>query len=870
MKNKTNGISLILLIITIIVVIIIAGAVVVNLSKNNPINQASEAKFKSDVGEYNSDLLLTLSQKKIDDNSFDPTTVNASAWNGSGSTDGTVKEYIPSMSDEDAKNFIIQNGKLVYIGENDSERGWLSDVAANAKLLFTENFQTNTYKCVNTTANWTKGTLGSSNNEVLTKVTHVGSAGYDYYNNVIQDGDGNYIAVGSYNDDFIITKFDINLNKINQKVFGSTGSDCLEDIIVDGDGNYVAFGDSNGNLTSLGGTTNNGSWDFVVIKFDKQFNILKLSHIGKDQQDSFIHCIVDNDGNYVGCGISESNWSTTGGNTNKGDWDAAIVKYDKDLNFLGIQTIGGTNWERFWNISQDPSGDYVVVGDSTSDLSAYSSYGASANKGYTDGTVAKFDKNLNLLKMITLGGTDDEFLFALTIDKSGNYVVGGSSASDLSAYGGYVPNDALDYLVFKLDSNLNLLKLKTFGADNANYVMSLCTDSANNYVFGGQTFSTDSNAFTSGLKPSGEGSVVFGKLDSNLNCLYLNKYGSMGDVDSIYDVIQSSNGNYIAAGFNQYSKTDIGSAATNGSVDCSIFEFGFGEYDSTKNIIESNAITLDTPTDKIGINVSASNTTNNNYIFYISTNGSDWVNVPNSQLNGQTNINLGSQTNKVYFKVKLIGYGSYTPQIYAVELYSYDSSKPTAKIYTSESTTFQYETADTQLSSTQNDDTMFTVPLSFNLTLGDKTYNKLYVSTNGAISPDNNDISYDNQSLYTVPMQLISVYWTDLIVDKNVNANSGVYYKIGTDGGKNYVLIEYRDIFVYGHKTAGYEGNFEVKIYEDGTIKMMYKNVDFYSATSCNGANATVGVNINDKGISQYLYNTKKLSQNVGLLFSLK
>ena len=51
MKNK-RGISLIVLVITIIIIIILAGAVILNLADNNPIENASEAQILSDLDTY--------------------------------------------------------------------------------------------------------------------------------------------------------------------------------------------------------------------------------------------------------------------------------------------------------------------------------------------------------------------------------------------------------------------------------------------------------------------------------------------------------------------------------------------------------------------------------------------------------------------------------------------------------------------------------------------------------------------------------------------------------------------------------------------------------------------------------------------------
>ena len=53
-----KGISLIVLVITIIVIIILAGAVILSLSANNPIESANKATCLSDIANYKSAVAL--------------------------------------------------------------------------------------------------------------------------------------------------------------------------------------------------------------------------------------------------------------------------------------------------------------------------------------------------------------------------------------------------------------------------------------------------------------------------------------------------------------------------------------------------------------------------------------------------------------------------------------------------------------------------------------------------------------------------------------------------------------------------------------------------------------------------------------------
>jgi len=57
-----KGISLIVLVITIIVIIILAGAVILSLSSNNPIKQATNAKTASNQAEVQAAVTLYLAK----------------------------------------------------------------------------------------------------------------------------------------------------------------------------------------------------------------------------------------------------------------------------------------------------------------------------------------------------------------------------------------------------------------------------------------------------------------------------------------------------------------------------------------------------------------------------------------------------------------------------------------------------------------------------------------------------------------------------------------------------------------------------------------------------------------------------------------
>jgi uncharacterized protein YpmB len=109
-EEKKQGVSLIVLIIAIIVIVILAGAVILNFTKNNPINTSKEAVFKSDLSTILEQLsLYKMKQSSNNLGNFDESTMN-----------GKVSDFVSEITKYDSELSVV-GGKLSYIG-NDVER----------------------------------------------------------------------------------------------------------------------------------------------------------------------------------------------------------------------------------------------------------------------------------------------------------------------------------------------------------------------------------------------------------------------------------------------------------------------------------------------------------------------------------------------------------------------------------------------------------------------------------------------------------------------------------------------------------------------------------------------------------------------------
>ncbi len=166
-KKQKIGISLIVLVITIIVIIILAGSVILSLADNNPVSTANEAKFKTNVEQYNSELGMVISSKYLLDNTFDPSSLNAGVWDGFESNKaGTIKEYITNITPEDGEKFVIQNGKLAYIGIEAEQIEYVTDIGVINPELTKPLLGINVIATENSTVN---GQAPEYNNPIIPK-----------------------------------------------------------------------------------------------------------------------------------------------------------------------------------------------------------------------------------------------------------------------------------------------------------------------------------------------------------------------------------------------------------------------------------------------------------------------------------------------------------------------------------------------------------------------------------------------------------------------------------------------------------------------------------------------------------------------------
>jgi Beta-propeller repeat len=173
-------------------------------------------------------------------------------------------------------------------------------------------------------------------------------------------------------------------------------------------GNFTAGGDFDPGPGTFN-LSSSGSSDIYIQKLTNNRQLLWAKKIGGSGADSGTNISVDQQGNLYVTGYFSGQIDSDPGPGMKplqtaGDWDAFVLKLDKNGNFLWSASVGGAGTDNGLGITVDPQGQVCVA-------------------GYFSGT-ADFDPGANNFPLFSQGGND---AFVLKLDANGQFVWAGSS-----------------------------------------------------------------------------------------------------------------------------------------------------------------------------------------------------------------------------------------------------------------------------------------------------------------------------------------------------------------------------------------------------------------------------------------------------------
>ncbi|MDD1417731.1 SBBP repeat-containing protein [Dolichospermum sp. ST_sed1] len=230
---------------------------------------------------------------------------------------------------------------------------------------------------------------------------------------------------------------------------------------------------------------------------------------------------------------------TTGafaGNTNAGDTDGYISKYNPDGSQAWVKQFGTSGTDYAIGTGNDNAGNVYSTGYTNG------AFTGATNLGSNDGFITKYTSTGTLAWVKQFGTAADDTSFGISVDSNGNsYIIGKTSG----AFAGNVTQGAYDAYIAKYDTNGTQTWIKQFGTNQDDETIGVSIDSNDNiYVLGSTVGAFAGNTNASGYD------VFVSKYNSSGTQAWVKQLGSSGNnYANINGISTDSTGNVFITGF---------------------------------------------------------------------------------------------------------------------------------------------------------------------------------------------------------------------------------------------------------------------------------------------------------------------------------
>ena len=211
-------------------------------------------------------------------------------------------------------------------------------------------------------------------------------------------------------------KIDENGNNLWSKYFGGQFTDILYDIEETDSGDFILVGSSDSDDADI--SNNIGSYDFWVLKVDKNGSKIWEKNFGGSQADEAFSIVKTSNNQFLIAGNSRS--SDVNVSVTMGSSDIWLIKIDSDGNLLWEKSFGGSSFEIAKKIIKNNNQEYYIVGSSRS-----SDIGVLTNQGNKDVWIISVNENGTINWQKSMGGTElDEANSVIETNKNEIIVAG--------------------------------------------------------------------------------------------------------------------------------------------------------------------------------------------------------------------------------------------------------------------------------------------------------------------------------------------------------------------------------------------------------------------------------------------------------------
>lgn len=271
-----------------------------------------------------------------------------------------------------------------------------------------------------------------------------------------------------------------------QKTYGGSNLDYARSIQQTTDGGYIVTGSSASQDGNVSG--NHGSWDVWILKLNSTGIVEWKKSLGGSRVDGANDIIQTADGGYIIAGYTgSSDGDVIGNHGGNNAIDLWIVKLSNFGDIQWQKNFGGDRDEQAYSIQQTTDGGYIIAGTTNSlNGDVTGTHGA-----IDDYWVLKLSNTGDMQWQKTLGGSDWDWGYSITQTTDSGYIVaGGSRSSDgdiTMSYG----NNQFDFWIVKLNSVGNIQWQKSFGGTGGDIANCIRQTADSGYIVAGRSYSTD-------------------------------------------------------------------------------------------------------------------------------------------------------------------------------------------------------------------------------------------------------------------------------------------------------------------------------------------------------------------------------------------
>lgn len=393
----------------------------------------------------------------------------------------------------------------------------------------------------------------------------IGGLGDELIYSVDKTPDGGFILGGSSTsgvsidkstvnfgvEDYWVVKLDECGNKIWDKSYGGAQSDVLDVVKTTSDGGFILGGYSSSGMSGNKSEPLIGGTDIWVIKINSNGDILWQNTIGGTSADVLNSINETSDGGFIIGSQSTSNINGDKSEVCYGLNDYWIIKLNSSGNITWQNTIAGSSLEWIGDVSQTFDGGYILIGSSSSGISADKTEPNMDNPGgltHYDMWILKLNNTGGIEWQNTIGGDHNDWALSGAQCIDGGYYIGGFSQSPISddiienPIGG---SGNADYFLLKLNSTGAIDWQNMLGSASHDYGRYALETSDGGFIFAGESLS-------SGI--SGDKTIDnFDPTNGDIWTVTTNSIGQITNqfvlggsgIESINSLTQSNDGGYL-------------------------------------------------------------------------------------------------------------------------------------------------------------------------------------------------------------------------------------------------------------------------------------------------------------------------------------